>query len=194
MNFTPCPSPNFKPRECAIEYIILHGTWMKDTGDALKRLCDEAAEVSCHYLIDKSGEAYQLVADENIAWHAGASAWGSCVGLNKNSIGIELANDGDGTPYTAEQYSVLVELLKILIHKHNIPLEHVLAHSDIAVKRKDDPGAHFNWHVLFHAGVAAPLVKNTSAFVTAEDLRKQGYVHESDAEILKAYALRGENS
>ena len=85
-------SPNCKPRSVPIKYVILHGTWMDNDDEALNRLCDPVAEVSCHYLISREGDIYQLVEENHVAWHAGVSAWGQDEGLNANSIGIELSH------------------------------------------------------------------------------------------------------
>jgi len=182
------PSPNRAHREQAIKYIILHGTWMESTEDALERLCDEKAEVSCHYLIDERGELFQLVKDSEVAWHAGISAWGEDVSLNQTSLGIELSHDGDFTkPYTEKQYKTLVSLLEILLDAHNLQPTAVLAHSDIAPDRKNDPGPQFEWQKLYDKGVASPLCGEMNP--TIDTLKKVGYVG-SDEDILTAHHLR----
>lgn len=182
------PSPNYAHREREIKYIILHGTWMNSTEEALQRLCDSEAEVSCHYLIDESGKLFQLVKDSEVAWHAGISAWGDDVSLNQYSLGIELSHSGDfSKPYTDKQYKTLIELLEILCHVHHVAPRNVLAHSDIAPDRKNDPGPQFDWEKLYKAGVAAPLC--STAQPTSEDLKSVGYVG-SDADILAAHHLR----
>jgi N-acetylmuramoyl-L-alanine amidase len=65
-------SPNFSKRSNLIQYVILHFTEMLFE-ESLNRLCDSAYEVSAHYLIKEDGEIFQLVQDENVAWHAGVS-------------------------------------------------------------------------------------------------------------------------
>ena len=49
---------------------------------------------SAHLVIDRSGEAWQIVPFNVKAWHAGRSAYGGVRGLNHHSIGIELDNIG----------------------------------------------------------------------------------------------------
>lgn len=182
------PSPNKAHREQAIKYIILHGTWMGSAQEALDRLCDEKTEVSCHYLIDESGVLFQLVKDSEVAWHAGISAWGEDISLNQTSIGIELAHNGDfSKPYTDAQYKTLIPLLEILLDAHNIKPSCVLAHSDIAPDRKNDPGPQFNWQKLYDNNVASPLCVEENPSV--EGLKQVGYVG-SDADILTAHHLR----
>ena len=73
------------------------------------------SKVSCHYLINRRGNIFKLVKEENVAWHAGKSMWGKYKNLNKNSIGIELeGNEID--PYTDEQYISLIKVTRELIN------------------------------------------------------------------------------
>ena len=120
---------------------------MTSDREALNRLCDENAQVSCHYFIDQQGVLYQLVADKNVAWHAGESQWGDVKSLNFHSLGIEISNAGppENPPYKECQYHTLKKLVAELMETYEIPSQHVLAHSQIAPQRKDDPGEHFDW-------------------------------------------------
>jgi N-acetylmuramoyl-L-alanine amidase len=68
-------SSNYSPRSGhSISMIVLHAT-VGSARSALAWLTNPAARVSAHYLIDKSGHIYQLVADEYCAWHAGRASW-----------------------------------------------------------------------------------------------------------------------
>lgn len=49
---------------------------------------------SAHVVIDRDGTIIQCVNFGEVAWHAGKSTWRDIVGLNKHSIGIEIANWG----------------------------------------------------------------------------------------------------
>jgi len=134
-----------------IQFIILHYTGMKSEKTALQRLCDPKSEVSSHYFIKKNGEVFKLVPDLYEAWHAGKSNWKNYKSLNKNSIGIEICNPGHGNGYkkfTLLQISSLLKLLRFLKKKYNIKSNNILAHSDIAPKRKKDPGEKFPWKLL----------------------------------------------
>ena len=51
--------------------VVLHYTGMESAQAALDRLCDPAAEVSAHYLIDEDGTVTGLVDEDKRAWHAG---------------------------------------------------------------------------------------------------------------------------
>ena len=56
------PSPNFGDRRGkGIDLVVLHYTAMSSCAEALERLCDPAAEVSSHYLIDADGTVLSLV-------------------------------------------------------------------------------------------------------------------------------------
>ncbi len=153
MKFIKKPSPNFGLRTegTDIEFIILHYTAMS-TENSLERLCDPVHEVSCHYLIDPSGNCYQLVNDSKRAWHAGKSYWRGYVDLNSRSFGIELVNSGNEN-YPEAQMKSLIRLLKYLIGSFKLNPKNVLGHSDIAPSRKLDPGKRFNWKKLSANGV-----------------------------------------
>jgi N-acetylmuramoyl-L-alanine amidase len=143
-------SPNCAKRQELIEYVILHFTELSFK-DALARLCDPASKVSAHYIIKETGEIFQLVEDQKIAWHAGASSWYGKDKLNQNSIGIELDNLGNKKFSKAQMHSCL-ELCSILSQKYNIPKANFIGHSDIAPERKLDPGIFFDWKLLHEKG------------------------------------------
>ena len=87
---------------------------------SLKRLRNPKYKVSCHFLIDRSGEVLRLVDENKIAWHAGKSKWKSFVNLNKNSIGIELVNKGHKLGYqkfSKKQINSLIKLCTYLKKK-----------------------------------------------------------------------------
>ena len=147
-------SPNFSPKKRNIKnikYLIIHYTGMKKTSDAIKRLINYKSEVSCHYFIKKNGEIIRMVPDSYISWHAGKSKWKKHNFLNKLSLGIELDNPGHNhgyQPFKLKQIKSLKSLIKKLKSKYKIKKENVLGHSDIAPKRKKDPGEKFPWHLL----------------------------------------------
>ena len=88
------PSPNFghRPPATPIDMLVLHYTGMESAGAALERLCDPAAKVSAHYLIDEDGAVTALVGEDKRAWHAGVAFWRGQTDINARSIGIELVN------------------------------------------------------------------------------------------------------
>lgn len=157
-------SPNFDERQNGkIKYLILHYTGMATGKEALERLCSKEAKVSAHYLIEEDGEIFLLVKEEKRAWHAGISKWEEDVGLNDLSIGIEIVNSGHPypgyesvyKPFPEAQMNSVISLSKDILKRHQIKPWHVLGHSDIAWRRKIDPGELFDWERLATEGIGA---------------------------------------
>lgn len=136
--------------------LILHYTGMKTAQEALDRLCDPAAKVSAHYLIDEDGTVWRLVDEKKRAWHAGLSSWRGRSDINGVSIGIELVNPGHEfgyRPFPEAQMAALEPLAQDILSRHPVPPRQVLGHSDIAPQRKQDPGELFDWARLGRAGI-----------------------------------------
>ena len=151
------PSPNFGDRRGKkIDALILHYTGMATGSVALARLTDPSSSVSCHYLVWEDGRVTQLVAEAARAWHAGRSSWAGETDMNSVSIGIEIVNRGragGAPPYPPAQVEAVAALAKDVCARHAIAPHRVLAHSDVAPDRKDDPGEWFPWRTLADAGV-----------------------------------------
>ena len=144
------PSKNFdKLKDRRIKYVIIHYTGMKDQKSAIKRLQSKVAKVSCHYLISRVGKVYQMVQDQDVAWHAGKSKWGKDINLNSKSIGIELVNKGFQN-FPNKQIFALIKILKNLKKKYKIKPSYILGHEDISPGRKTDPGPKFPWKILYN--------------------------------------------
>lgn len=179
MNIIKRSSPNFntRPEGALIDTIILHYTGMVSLEAALERMCDAKHEVSAHYCIDENGDVYQLVEDEQRAWHAGKSFWQGRDNLNNNSIGIEIVNTGHEfgyKPFPAAQMQAVLKLIAQLIKTHNINKKQVLGHSDIAPERKEDPGEFFNWQLLADEGFSIWHGLEESFFKASENALKFG--------------------
>ena len=144
-------SPNYSPRRPVL--IVLHQTEMDSADGALYALSRPAPErqVSAHYLIHDDGRLYQLVSEQDRAWHAGLGRWGGIEDLNSASIGIELDNDGS-EPFSEAQIQTLLRLLQDITQRLWIPPQMVIGHGDIAPTRKHDPSALFPWQRLAQAG------------------------------------------
>lgn len=151
------PSPNFGSRKGqAVDLLLLHYTGMATCDDALARLSDPRAEVSCHYVVDEDGTIIQMVREAERAWHAGRGVWAGCADINSCSLGVEIVNGGHdfGLPdYPDAQIQAVVALCQDLMARHGLDPRRVLAHSDIAPDRKRDPGEKFPWARLAQAGV-----------------------------------------
>ncbi len=114
-------SPNFSPSKTLepenIKFIIIHYTSGPSLDSAVNWFQRPVAKASAHLIIDDSPLLYagdtpaksvisakvvQMVPFDRKAWHAGRSEWDGAegrhyVGLNSNSIGIELVNPGQLT-------------------------------------------------------------------------------------------------
>ena len=183
------PSPNFGDRRGRrVELVVLHYTAMPSCAAALDRLCDPAAEVSAHYLIDEDGTLLSLVDEGLRAWHAGAGAWGGEGDVNSRSIGIELANPGN-RPFADRQMQALERLLADILDRHALPPQSVIAHSDMAPDRKGDPGPRFDWRRLALQGLSVwPAPAPPGDF--AADLGAFGYPEAKPETLLAAFRLR----
>jgi N-acetylmuramoyl-L-alanine amidase len=152
------PSPNHgeRARSMRPDMILLHYTGMFDASVALDRLCTAGSEVSAHYLVLEDGHVIQMVPEGRRAWHAGASFWGGETDINSCSIGIEIANPGHdyGYPdFPKRQIAAVTALCRGIQTRNTIRPERVLAHSDVAPSRKNDPGEKFPWQTLWDSGV-----------------------------------------
>jgi len=152
------PSPNFDERTGLAhpDMIILHYTGMQFAHDAIQRLCDPRARVSSHYFVVENGSVIQLVQEGKRAWHAGVSSWGGEVDINSRSIGIEICNPGHdfGYPdFPARQIAAVTTLCRSILTRNVIRPENIVAHSDVAPARKQDPGEKFPWKRLAQSGV-----------------------------------------
>ncbi len=149
------PSPNFDGRTAPPDMIVLHYTGMPTGESALERLCDPAAKVSAHYLVEEDGRVFRLVAEERRAWHAGVSFWKGDTDVNARSIGVEIVNPGHEHGYRdfpEAQVAAVIALLSDIRARWTVPDGFILGHSDVAPGRKEDPGELFPWRTLHDAG------------------------------------------
>lgn len=193
------PSPNWNERRLPVSMVVLHYTGMASAAAAIERLCDPAAQVSAHYLIDEDGTVVQLVDEAKRAWHAGRSAWRGITDINSASVGIELVNPGHEfgyRPFPDAQMEALVPLLADVMGRHAIEPAQVLGHSDVAPARKTDPGELFDWDMLARLRLALPRPKprmrliydNDAAFYLA--LERFGYDIADPSAAIRAFERR----
>lgn len=186
------PSPNHDRRDPAkpVDILLLHYTGMASGEGAVRWLCNPASKVSSHYVVFEDGRTVQLVDEGRRAWHAGRSYWAGETDINTRSIGIEIVNPGHEygyRPFPDIQIAAVIDLCLGILARHPIPDERVLAHSDVAPLRKEDPGELFPWQRLATAGVGlwvppSPLVAgpvlgpgDAGAAVVALQRRLRGY-------------------
>lgn len=137
---------NFSSRQGnKISWLVVHDTGNPSKGadaDAHRRFFNSKRKSSAHYFVDDK-QIIQIIGDSKASWHCGDNqghgrALNGC--KNSNSIGIELCINRDGNYDKA--YKNLVELVKNLMVKFKIDLDHVCRHYDVS--RKRCPGTFFD--------------------------------------------------
>lgn len=192
-------SPNWDERALPVSMVVLHYTGMPTAEEALARLCDPAAKVSAHYMIDEDGTVTALVPEAKRAWHAGSAYWRGITDVNSASIGIELVNPGHDwgyRPFPDAQMEALLPLLADIVDRHDISPTNVVGHSDVAPARKQDPGELFDWQRLARLRLALPVPKpkmrlvydNPGAFYLA--LERFGYDITDGRAAVRAFQRR----
>ena len=131
----------------SIKYIVIHYT--ANNGDTArgnaKYFARESVEASANYFVDPN-EVICSVKDEYAAWHCGGSLESSHHPLrgictNKNSIGVELCSIIQNGKYEfkPETVKLAVKLVKELMAKYNIDINHVVRHYDVTGKNCPAP-------------------------------------------------------
>lgn len=171
------PSPCYEPRRCgAPDILLLHYTGMASCERAIDWLSRPDSRVSCHYVIDTDGLVTQMVAEDQRAWHAGHSVWAGETDINSRSIGFEIHNpghDGGYPDFPERQMQAVIALGLDVVRRWYIRPERVLAHSDVAPLRKNDPGELFDWQRLARAGLGlwvepVPVAADDAGFGSGE--------------------------
>ncbi len=127
-------------------------------------------EVSSHYLIPEQPPRYQhkpriwqLVPEEDLAWHAGVSYWRGSTRINDTSIGIELENRGwqktagrqKFYPFHPEQIAALIPLARDIIARYHIAPQNVVAHAGYRPAAQRRSGAVIPWQQMAQQGIGA---------------------------------------
>jgi len=125
-----------------IDKIVIHIT---DSGanisSPINWFKDPRAKVSAHYVIGQDGTIVQMVAHNDVAWHAGSA--------NGTSIGIEHVANTRGLKPTAAQMCASAALVTWLCDTYGIPADrqHILGHAeaDGRTTHKACPNAVWDW-------------------------------------------------
>lgn len=158
MRYVDLPSPNqaVRPADAPVDVLVLHYTELPLAESlAILRDGERAQRVSAHYVLAEDGTVFRLVPEERAAWHAGRSYWRGREALNGTSIGIEIVNlHGDRHDFPDRQIEVLIELCHAIRGRcPALAARNVVGHSDVAPRRKIDPGRRFPWPRLAAAGI-----------------------------------------
>lgn len=143
-------SPNFSERNgYKPEVIVIHimqGT-LAGTGDWFSK---PESQSSAHYGIGLNGEVHQYVDDEKCAWSQGKVGNPTFSlykpNVNPNLYCLSIENEGyDLSKAPETQLLVLIELVKTLATKFNIPIDraHIIGHREInSVTRPTCPSSN----------------------------------------------------
>ncbi|MGP9545254.1 N-acetylmuramoyl-L-alanine amidase [Psychrobacter sp. AOP7-B1-25] len=190
-----------------VKTIVLHYT-VSDNERSIKTLT--MGNVSAHYLVldNDDNKIYNLVPENERAWHAGDGGFAGRTILNDTSIGIEIVNSGikpeyrdaikEGTldyhPYEhyvafdVLQIKKVAELVQDIATRYDISPKNIIGHSDMAPSRKIDPGAKFPWKQLyFDYGIGAWYDEFDKQFFINQD----GFASATIPEIKQAFRKYG---
>jgi N-acetylmuramoyl-L-alanine amidase/Fibronectin type III domain len=154
-----------RPDDYPIELIVIHdieGT----PSSAITAFQNPLRHGSAHYIVSNKGQVWQMVAEKDVAWHAGN--WD----YNTRSIGIE--HEGYAwTPglYTTAEYRASAHIAASICSRYGVPLDraHVIGHNQVpdpyhaglfgGDSHHTDPGPYWNWtYYLGYANLYALLL------------------------------------
>ena len=129
-------------------YIVVHyvGAVSTAKNNAIY-YASQKLDASAHYFVDETS-IWQSVEDKDRAWHCGGGLQGNNghtfhnICTNSNSIGIEMCvkKTASGEWYfEPETVENTVDLVKMLMDKHNIPIDRVIRHYDVTGKNCPAP-------------------------------------------------------
>ena len=150
----------------SIKYIVMHYTANDgDTDEGNAHYFQGAGRrASAHYFVDEDSVT-QSVRDNDAAWHCGGALESSHhplrgICMNRNSLGVEMCSDIVGGKYTITPQTVdrAVELVKYLMAKYGIDVDHVVRHYDVTGKLCPEPWVRDEslWR-KFKARLTAPV-------------------------------------
>ena len=173
-----------------IEYIVIHDTGNTGKGAGVKSHFNffngADRQSSADYFVDDHSIG-QFVEDWNYSWHCGDGK-GRYGISNSNSIGIEICINSDGNYVQAVKNTV--ELVRFLMNKYNIDINHVVRHYDAS--RKSCPNQIIRGVDGITWDKFKQMVMNSDVSISAPVENKNGF-YETDEERTNA-TLVGEGS
>ena len=140
-----------RPHDYPVDIIVIHdieGSY----GSAIRAFRNPARHASAHYVISYRGQITQMVAEKDIAWHAGN--WD----YNTRAIGIE--HEGFAYTYglyTSAEYHASAHLAASICSRWGVPMDrrHVIGHYQVpdpyhpglygGSDHHTDPGPYWRW-------------------------------------------------
>ena len=147
-----------RPHDYPVDMVVIHD--IEGTAQsAINAFQDPNRQASAHYVVSKTGAITQMVAEKDIAWHAGN--WD----YNTRAIGIE--HEGYAYipyTYTVNEYKWSARLLASICSRWGVPLDrnHVIGHYQVpdpynpglygGSSHHTDPGPYWDW--VYYMNVA----------------------------------------
>lgn len=144
MNIIQKPTPHFTKGRAGYnpEIIVIHIS-TGSLSSCISWFANPISQVSSHYLIGIKGEVIQFVDEKDKAWANGGVFKPTYKlykpNVNPNLYSVSLENEGtDLAKAPATQLSTLVELIKDICGRYNIPIDrdHIIAHWEISTVNK----------------------------------------------------------
>ena len=192
--------------------ILLHYTGMETSDAALALLRSASSKVSSHYFVDERRRHRSAGAGRTPRLACRAYRPGSATptsirarSASRSSIPATISAIRD---FPDVQIEAVIALCRDIVERRNIPLARVLAHSDVAPARKNDPGEKFPWDELADAGIglwveptqivpgpeldpgdqaARSRRSSRSCRTSATDLSRRGVYDETTTQVVTAF-------
>ena len=148
--------------------IVFHSTESRQLpfeaghNEALKRIGESLLEYlrrrrAYHFLIDRFGRVYRVVAESDAADHAGYSVWADdrwlYLNLNQSFLGVAFesrtGSGPDEPPATTAQVRSAVMLTEMLRARYGLPAGNCVTHAQVSV---NPANMGIGWHVDWAAG------------------------------------------
>ena len=149
----PLPIPLYRVRSW--DYIVIHHS---ATPDGTARSIDTLHHkrgfwngLGYHFVIDNGTDGKEdgevEVGHRWVRQMDGAHC--NADGMNQRGIGICLiGNFSNGQRVSQSQFESLIALVETLRRYYNVPLDHIIRHSDVPGKNTECPGKNFPWEAL----------------------------------------------
>lgn len=195
----PCNPGNYtERRSSAIRYLVIHYTGAPGTARNNGAYFASRGDIgaSAHYFVDAQ-DIVQSVPDGDRAWHCGAASYRHPECRNDNSIGVELCCDQDAAGrwrFDPATVANAVQLIRTLMAKYGIDIDHVVRHYDVTGKICPEPFVRdaAAW-AEFKARLTAPETTEEEYMVRYNTVAEMPEYYRAEAQaLIDAGALRGD--
>lgn len=103
-----------------------------------------------NFVIDRFGRVYRVVAENEVANHAGNSVWADdklfYVNLNESFLGLSFEAASETAEISPAQVRSAAMLIEMLRHRFSIPASNFVAHAQVSVNPSNmRAGSHVDW-------------------------------------------------